>query len=174
MEGVPLIPVARRKREQIKTRRTRVEAQRSVPGEISRMGLPGLCRYGSGVLQVVLNEILIEVPCRNRGHPSRKTSQRGLELLRRKCGSLFDSRHDRLHHDWNGLGNGFPQRKPVGICKSGCRIGAVCAHFWFGNSSVVSASSATMAKKSRMFPVEIFLPEKWSMQKTIQFGHTGG
>jgi len=50
----------------------------------------------------------------------------------------------------------------------------VYAYFWFGNSSVVSASSATMARKSRMFPVEIFLPEKWFMQKTIQFGHTGG
>jgi len=48
------------------------------------------------------------------------------------------------------------------------------AYFWFGNSSVVSASSATIAKKSRIFPVEIFLSEKWFMQKTIQFGHTGG
>lgn len=48
------------------------------------------------------------------------------------------------------------------------------AYFWFGNSSVVSASSATMAKKSRMFPVEMFLPENWFMQKTIQSGHTGG
>lgn len=47
-------------------------------------------------------------------------------------------------------------------------------YFWFGNSSVVSASSATIAKKSRMFPVERFLSEKWFMQKTIQFGHTGG
>jgi len=50
----------------------------------------------------------------------------------------------------------------------------VYAYFWFGNSSVVSASSATMAKKSKMFPVEIFLPEKWFMQKAIQFGHPGG
>ena len=49
-----------------------------------------------------------------------------------------------------------------------------CAYFWFGNSSVVSASSATMARKSKIFPVETFLPEKWFMQKTIQFGHTGG
>ena len=48
------------------------------------------------------------------------------------------------------------------------------AYFWFGSSSVVSASSATIARKSRIFPVEIFLPEKWFMQKTIQFGHTGG
>ena len=47
-------------------------------------------------------------------------------------------------------------------------------YFWFGNSSVVSASSATMARKSRIFPVEIFLPEKWFVQNTIQFGHTGG
>ena len=51
---------------------------------------------------------------------------------------------------------------------------AVCTHFWFGNSSVVSASSATIAKKSMMFPVDMFLPEKWLMQKTIQSGHTRG
>jgi hypothetical protein len=31
-----------------------------------------------------------------------------------------------------------------------------------------------MARNSRIFPVEVFLPEKWFMQKTIQFGHTGG
>jgi len=31
-----------------------------------------------------------------------------------------------------------------------------------------------MARKSRIFPVEMFLPEKWFMQKTIQSGHTGG
>lgn len=30
-----------------------------------------------------------------------------------------------------------------------------------------------MARKSRIFPVEAFLPEKWLMQKTIQFGHIG-
>lgn len=49
-----------------------------------------------------------------------------------------------------------------------------CAYFWFGTSSVVSASSATIARKSMMFPVGIFLPEKWFMQKTTQFGHTRG
>jgi len=31
-----------------------------------------------------------------------------------------------------------------------------------------------MARKFRILPVEIFLPEKWFMQKTIQFGQTGG
>ena len=50
----------------------------------------------------------------------------------------------------------------------------VYAYFWFGNISVVSASSATIAKKSKIFPVETFLPEKWFMQKTIQSDHTGG
>jgi len=58
------------------------------------------------------------------------------------------------------------------MCKRGFHIGTVHAYFWFGNSSVVSASSATIDKKSRIFPVEIFLPENWFMQKTIQFGHT--
>jgi hypothetical protein len=58
--------------------------------------------------------------------------------------------------------------------RSGGRGNPVHAYFWFGNNSVVSASSATMAKKSRMFPVEIFLPEKWFMQKTIQSGHSRG
>ena len=48
------------------------------------------------------------------------------------------------------------------------------AYFWFGNSSVVSASSATIARKSMIFSVEIFLPEKWFIQNTIQFGHTRG
>ena len=56
----------------------------------------------------------------------------------------------------------------------GSHVDTVCAYFWFGNSSVVSASSATMARKSRMFPVEIFLPEKLFMQNTIQSGQSGG
>ena len=47
-------------------------------------------------------------------------------------------------------------------------------HFWFVKSSVVSASSATISRKSMIIPVEIFLPEKWFMEKTIQFGHRGG
>jgi hypothetical protein len=79
-----------------------------------------------------------------------------------------------LHHDWDGLGNRFLQCRPVGTYENDSYIDATYGYFWFGNRSVVSASSATMAKKSRMFPVEIFLPEKWFMQKTIQFGHTGG
>lgn len=58
--------------------------------------------------------------------------------------------------------------------KTAFHIGAMCTYFWFGNSSVVSASSATMAKKSRIFPVEILRPEKWFMQKTIQSSHIGG
>jgi hypothetical protein len=49
----------------------------------------------------------------------------------------------------------------------------VYAYFWLGNSSVVSASSATISRKSIILPGDIFFPEKWFMQKTIQFGHTG-
>ena len=72
------------------------------------------------------------------------------------------------------MGNRPLQHRSVEAHKDDCGNDAVHTYFWFGKSSVVSASSATMARKSRMFPVEIFLSEKWFMQKTIQFGHTRG